>query len=173
MSMQFRARLLFTLFLTGVSAYVVISAWNWPLGTRLFPWAVGVPVLALTVIQLAIEIYQSINPSKMRREETGDLQIDLSMSSREVARKAGNFFGWLLGFFFVTWFFGFFVAVPLYGFLNLKLQAKEGWLLSLALTLVLFIFFVGLFDQILHMPWHIPVFPGPENFIRSLIPNFD
>ena len=172
MSMRLRARSLFTLFLIGLSAYAVISARNWPLGTRLFPWAIGIPVLVLSVIQLAIEIYQAMHPSKMRREETGDLQVDLNISPREVARKAGNFFGWLLGFFFATWLFGFFVAVPLYGFLNLKFQAKEGWLLSLALTLAGFIFFVGLFDQILHLPWHIPVFPGPEHFIRSMIPNF-
>jgi hypothetical protein len=172
MIMRLRARSLFTLFIVCLSGYAVISARNWLFGTRLFPWVIGIPVFVLSLIQLAIEIHQSMNPSKMRAEETGDLQVDLSISSGEVARKAGNFFAWLLGFFFAIWFFGFFVAVPLYGFLNLKFQAKEGWLLSLALTLAGFVFFVGLFDQVLHLPWHIPVFPGPEHFIRSVIPNF-
>lgn len=173
MSMRLRARSLFTLSILCLSGYAVISARNWPLGTRLFPWVIGIPVFLLSILQLAIEIYQAMHPQKIRIEETGDLQIDLSMSSREVARKAGNFFAWLLGFFATVWLFGFFVAVPLYGFLNLKFQAREGWLLSLALTLGGFIFFVGLFDQVLHLPWHIPVFQGPENFIRSAIPNFD
>ena len=74
-----------------------------------------------------------------------------------VARRAGNFFAWLLGFFFGIWIFGFFVAVPLYSFLYLKYQAKEGWWLSLTLTLAVFAFFFGLFDQILHLHWFTPL----------------
>ena len=95
------------------------------------------------------------------------------MSPKVVARKAGNFFAWLLGFYFCIWIFGFFVAVPLYGFLYLKFQAKEGWLLSLALTLGGFIFFVGLFDHILHLPWPTPLIEAPEEIIRSVIPDFE
>ena len=67
---------------------------------------------------------------------------------------------------------GFFIAVPLYTFLYLKLEAKEGWVLSLGLTLGTFIFFVGLFDQIIHLSWHTPLVPQPDELIRSLIPQF-
>jgi len=171
--MRFRARMLFTLSIIAVSAYAVITAKDWPLGTRLFPWIVGIPVFLLSVVQLAIELYQTRHMGNPVNEDTGDLQIDLSMSSMVVARKAGNFFAWLLGFFFCIWIFGFFVAVPLYGFLYLKFQAKEGWLLSVALTLGGFIFFSGLFDQILHVPWPTPLIESPEEMIRSVIPDFE
>lgn len=171
--MRFRARMLFTLSIAALSAYAVITAKDWPLGTRLFPWIVGIPVFLLSVVQLGIELYQTRHMGNPVKEDTGDLQIDLSMSSMVVARKAGNFFAWLLGFFFCIWIFGFFVAVPLYGFLYLKFQAKEGWLLSLALTLGGFIFFVGLFDRFLHLPWPTPLIEAPEEIIRSIIPDID
>ena len=171
--MRFRARFLFTLSIVAVSAYAVIAAKDWPLGTRLFPWVIGIPVFVLALAQLAVEFYQSRRTRNSAKEDTGDLQIDLNMSSLLVARKAGNFFAWLLGFFFCIWIFGFFVAVPLYGFLYLKLQAKEGWWLSLALTLGVFVFFVGLFDHILHVPWPTPLIEGPEEIIRSIIPDFE
>lgn len=171
--MRFRARMLFTLSIMAVSAYAVITAKDWPLGTRLFPWVIGIPVFVLAVAQLAFEFYQSGRGPNPGKEDTGDLQVDLSMSSVVVARKAGNFFAWLLGFFLCIWIFGFFVAVPLYGFLYLKFQAKEGWWLSLALTLGGFIFFVGLFDQILHLPWPTPLIQSPEEIIRGVIPDFE
>lgn len=167
--MRFRVRMLFTLFVVTVSGYAVITAKDWPLGTRLFPWVVGIPVLVLSLIQLAAELTQSVRAAAVR-EDTGDLQVDLSMGSSVVARKAGNFFAWLLGFFFGILLLGFFVAVPLYGFFYLKFQAKEGWLLSLALTIGAFVFFVGLFDQVLHLPWPTPVIAAPQELIRSLIP---
>ena len=156
--MRFEAKTLFTLFMVVISAYIVVSAWDWPFGTRLFPLIMGFTALILSLLQLVVELYQSAHakPSD-KREETGDLQVDWRMGSGVVARRAGIFFAWLLGFFFCIWIFGFFVAVPLYSFLYLKLQAKESWWLSLALTFAVFLFFVGLFDQILHLHWSSPL----------------
>lgn len=165
--------MLFTLCVIIVSAYAVYTARNWPLGTRLFPWVVGIPVLALSLVQIALEFYHALRPGKRTNVETGDLQVDWSISTGLVARRAANYFGWLLGLFFGIWIFGFFIAVPLYGFLYLKLQAEEGWLVSLALTLGIFVFFIGLFDQILHIYWPSPLLPLPEDFLKSLLPFVD
>jgi len=156
--MRFEAKTLFPIFMVVISIYTVLSAWDWHFGTRLFPLIMGFTVLILSLFQLFWELYQSAHAkSSDKREETGDLQIDWRMGSRVVARRAGIFFAWLLGFFFCIWIFGFFVAVPLYSFLYLKLEAKEGWWLSLALTFAVFLFFVGLFDQILHLHWSSPL----------------
>ncbi len=168
--MRFQPRILFTLSVMIVAAYAVYTARSWPLGTRLFPWVVGIPVLVLSVLQIALETYQARRPGKQANRDTGDLQVDWSMSSRVVARRAASYFGWLFGLFFTIWLFGFFVAIPAYAFLYLKLQAKEGWLTSLALTLGVFFFFIGLFDQILHIPWPTPLLPLPEEFLKSLLP---
>ncbi len=171
--MKFRARMFFTLAIVVFSTYAVLSAWDWPLSTKLFPWIVGIPVMILSMIQLALEIYQSRSVAVRPKEDTGDLQVDLSMSSKVVVAKAGRFFAWLLGFFFCIWLLGFFVAVPLYTFLYLKLQARERWLISIGLTLATFIFFDLLFDQILHLPWPGPVIEWPEQLIRTAIPQLD
>jgi hypothetical protein len=156
--MRFEAKTLFTLFMVVISAYIVVSAWDWPFGTRLFPMIMGFTALILSLLQFSWELYRSVKGKLTdKREETGDLQIDWRMGSRAVAHRAGNFFAWLFGFFFCIWIFGFFVAVPLYSFFYLKFQAKEGWWLSLTLTLAVFLFFFVLFDQILHLHWFSPL----------------
>ncbi len=170
--MRFPTRILFTLGVVILSAYAVISSRDWPLTMSLFPLIVGVPVLVLSLIQLGMELYQLRSAGGMKREDTGDLQVDLNMNSGVVAAKAGKFFGWILGFFFCVWVLGFFIAVPLYTLLYLKLDAKESWKLSIALTVATFIFFVGLFDQILHLPWTQPLITAPEEFIRYWTPEF-
>ena len=168
--MRFSPRMLFTLAILILSGYAVVTSSAWPLTMSLFPWIVGVPVFCLSLIQLGMELYRSRSPGGLQKEDTGDLQVDLSLSSRVVALRAGRFFGWLLGFFFCVWVFGFFVAVPLYTFLYLKCEAREGWILSVALTVATFVFFAGLFDQILHLAWAEPLIAGPDEFIRGILP---
>ena len=170
--MRFPPRILFTVGVVILSAYAVISSRDWPLTMSLFPLIVGGPVLVLSLIQLGMELYHLRSADGTRREDTGDLQVDLNMDTGVVAAKAGKFFGWILGFFFCVWLLGFFVAVPLYTLLYLKLDAKENWKLSIALTMATFIFFVGLFDQILHLPWTEPLIAAPEEFIRNWTPEF-
>ena len=168
--MRFRAKMLFTIAVLIMAGYAVITSRSWPLTMSLFPWVVGIPVLILGVIQLISEMRQAAGDAGPRKEDTGDLQVDLDMDSSVVAAKAGTFFGWLLGFFAVTWIFGFFLSVPLYTFFYLKLEAKESWLTTIVLTLCTFVFFAGLFDQILHLSWHTPLIEAPEEFVRSIIP---
>jgi hypothetical protein len=45
-------------------------------------------------------------------------------------------------------------------FLYLKFQSRESWPLTIALTMVAWIFFYGLFDRLLHLP-----FPDGEIFV--------
>lgn len=168
--MRFQPRMLFTLWVVIVAAYAVYTSRDWPLGTGLFPRFVGIPVLVFALIQLILEFYRSTRPVKRKSADTGDLQVDWSMDRGLVARRALNFFVWLLGLFFSIWIFGFFISIPLFAFLYLKLQAKQGWLLSSGLTLGIFVFFVGLFDQILHIPWLDPLLPWPEDLLKTLLP---
>ncbi len=168
--MSFRPRILFTLGVMVVAAYAVYAARNWPLGTGLFPWFVGIPVLALAVIQMILDTYQSFRHSEAGPIDTGDLQVDLSIGTGEVARRALGFFGWLLGLFFGIIIFGFFISIPLFTLLYLRFQAKEGWLLSSGLTLGAFVFLVGLFHKILNVHWPTPLLPLPETILKTVIP---
>lgn len=168
--MRFHPRMIFTLSVIAVAVYAVYTSKDWPLGTRLFPWVVGVPVLVLSIVQIGLEIYQAVNPGQSGKLETGDLQVDWNMTTAVVVKRAGAYFGWLLALFFGVWVFGFFVAIPIYAFLYLKFQAREGWLVSLTLTLGVFVFFIGLFDQILHIAWPNPLLPMLEDFVKGLMP---
>jgi hypothetical protein len=163
--------MLFTLCMMMVFSYVVVSARGWPLGSRLFPWFVGISMLVLTLIQSALELCQSARPeSPEEDQETGDLQVDWTIGTRLVVRRVSIIFGWLVGLFLGIWLFGFFIAVPLFVLLYLKFQGREGWLLSFSLTLAALLFLIAVFDQILHVPWPHPLIAWPEAMLKFLLP---
>ena len=169
--MRFQPRMLFTLAVIVFAGYAVYTSGDWPLGAKLFPRFVGIPVLILSLIQLVIDAYESIRPGGAQQKDTGDLQVDLSMERSVLVKRGGGFLLWLLGLFFGIWIFGFFITIPLFSLFYLKFQAGEGWLLSLTLTVGVTIFFIGLFDQILHVAWPEPLIPAPETLLKSLFPN--
>lgn len=170
--MRFQPRMLFTLFMAAIFCLVVFTARGWPLGTRLLPWVVGITMLILSLVQLALDLYRSTRSVYTQRDsaETGDLQIDWTISTRLVVRRAANFFGWLVGLVLGIWLLGFFVAVPLFAFFYLKIEAKEGWLLTLLMSGAALLFLIGIFDQILHIHWHQPLVPWPAAMLKRLLP---
>lgn len=170
--MRFEPRMLFTLFATAVFCFIVVTSRAWPLGSRLFPWYVGIPMFVLCLVQLAMEIYRSKQPVDPHRgtSNTGDLQVDWNMGTRLVLLRAANFFGWLVGLILGIWLLGFFIAVPLFTFLYLKLEAKEGWRLSLTLAGAALLFLIGLFEQVLHTHWLKPLLTWPETIFKSVLP---
>ncbi len=172
--MQFQSKMLFTLFAVVVFAYVAFTGRDWPLGSRLFPWVVGIPMAVLSLIQLGSELYRSGRRGDDKENSyTADLQVDSNIDTSVVARKAAGFLGWLVGLVLGAWLTGFFLSVPLFTFLYLKFDAKENWLVSLALTAATFVFFVGLFEFILHVRWPVPLLPWPEAILKSLLPRLD
>jgi hypothetical protein len=48
---------------------------------------------------------------------------------------------------------GFPIAVPLFVLLYLRLQGREGWIVSLAMTAAVWGVFYGLFNRLLHLPF--------------------
>ena len=168
--MRITPSLLFTLFVALVAAAMVYTAKDWPLGTGLFPRSVGIPVLVMALIQLLMDAYRTYNAPGARTQDTGDLQVDWTMSAAEVAVRGLTFTAWLLGMFFGILLVGFFITVPVFTLLYLRYQAKEAWPLTLSLTAVMLVFFIGVFDQILHIHWLEPVIAGPEGFLKGLMP---
>lgn len=168
--MRLTPSLLFTLLVAGTAAGMVYTSKDWPPPTGLFPWSVGIPVMVLSLVQLILDGYRSAHPTDAKSRDTGDLQVDWTMSVAEVASRGLTFAGWLLGMFFGILLIGFFITVPLFTLFYLKYQAKETWTLSLSLTAGMLLFFVGVFDQILHIHWIEPVITGPENLLRVVFP---
>lgn len=147
MTLRFRKESLFTLLLILVSTWAVWESRNWIIQARLFPWAIGIPVFVLAVVQFGRELVQS--PENQKGVEPGD---ETPLPPDVARRRTAAIFGWLTAFFLAIWLLGFTIAVPVLTFLYLKLASREKWPLTIALTVLAWGFLYGLFDVVLHLP---------------------
>ena len=128
-----------------VSGYAVFAATGWPWKAALFPLAVGIPLFCLAATELLWALFGAA-----QEQEAMELALSTGAGAR---RRVALAAAWMLAFFAAIVALGFMIAVPLFLFLYLKLQAREGWTLSIGLTLGVFAVFYGLFDALLHLPF--------------------
>jgi hypothetical protein len=128
-----------------VSGYAVFAATAWPWKAALFPLAIGIPLFCLAATELLWALFGAAPQSSPNEAE---LSTDPA-ARRRVLRTTG----WMLGFLAAIALLGFPIAVPLFVFLYLKLEGREGWILSIALTAAVAAAFHGLFDALLHLPF--------------------
>ena len=148
-----------TLFSASIVVLLGLALWqsrNFGYRAGLFPWAIGFPVLALAIVQLGKELLGF--EKKPRATEFG-LEVGPEISPELAYRRTLAILGWTIGFFVGIWLLGFSLAVPTTIILYLKF-AKEKWPITLALALVAWLFFYGLFDYALHVP-----FPDGQLFL--------
>jgi hypothetical protein len=146
--MHKNASLALALGLIAISGYAVVAAWAWPTKAALFPLVIGIPLLLLSAAEAAWVLL-----GKTEKGEVQDFQMSQDLPQREIARRSATAAAWIVGFFAAILLLGFPIAVPLFVFLYLKLQGKEGWMLSIVFTAAVWGFFYGLFDQVLHLPF--------------------
>jgi hypothetical protein len=129
-----------------VSGYGVIAATAWPWKAALFPLVIGIPLFCLA----ASEALWTLFGSPPASGEAKDFQLSIG---KNTGRRTLVATGWILGFFAAIVLLGFPIAVPLFVFLFLKLQGREGWVLSIVMTAAVWGVFYGLFDLLLHLPF--------------------
>ena len=159
MKFKFHPGAYFTFFILLIFLGGVVTAGQWNISARLFPWAIGIPALSMCFAQLFMELFhwkEDRDPGDLRG--LMDLPVDRSVPVSVVIRRAIIIFGWLIGFFFVIWLIGFILTVPLFVLLYLRVQAREAWGLTLVYTIAVLIFLLGLFHYILHIP-QVPLNP--------------
>jgi putative tricarboxylic transport membrane protein len=135
----------------------IIAAMAWALwqsrgfGVRagLFPWAIGLPVLALAVVQLVMDLRGHGRSGGMASVEAERAELPAAILYRRTASTVG----WIVGFFLAMWGLGIAVAVPATTLLYLKLGTGEKWSISLLLTAGLWLLVYGLFIYTLHIPF--------------------
>jgi len=145
----------FALLMVGIMSYVVYEA-MYGFGAfepraGMFPWVVGVPSLAL-----AIYIFVKEALTSTRKIKTGGLYEVPDEPGIEpfVERQRTFAIGcWIVGFFLAIWIVGFIPASAIATFLYLKLGAGERWPVTLAITAGAWLFFFGLFDYALQLPF--------------------
>ena len=129
----------------------VYLAKDWRLQARLYPWAIGIPMVVLAIIQVILDL------KGVQRKQVDAAPVDFQFSQEidpQVARRRTiNIFSWIVGFFLGIWLLGFVITIPLLVFTYLKIQSNESWVTSVALTIAAWLVFYGLFVRLLTLPF--------------------
>ena len=118
---------------------------------RLYPWAIGIPMLILAIVQVILDL----KGVKAKPSDATPMDYQFSqVTDPVIARKRTiTMFSWLVGFIFGIWLLGFPIAIALMMFTYLKFQGKEPWVLSITLTVIAWVFFWILFVRLLNLPF--------------------
>ena len=146
-----------SLFFTAVIALLVGTALRLDWDTRLFPWAIGIPALALAVRQLLTD-WRGPSANVEQGEATPyagvlDIPVDQSISPEEMFRHTVKTARWIFAFAFGIWFLGFLISIPLFVFFYLVYEAQAHKLASLVIAGCTFLFVWGMFDWLMHLAW--------------------
>jgi MFS family permease len=169
---QFNPGAFFTLFILSLFVIGLYSSADWRIQARLFPWVIGIPGLAMCVMQLFGDFFRRRDASEQGFHGAMDLPVDQSVPVAVVVKRAVNSFGWVLGLFATIWIIGFVVAVPLFIFLYLTFQAREKLWISSAYCVGMLAFIVGVFHLILNAPWPEGLLPHAEEWILRRVESF-
>jgi len=161
-----------TLVIFAAFGFGVWDAGEWAIQARLFPWAIGIPVLFLCAGQLFGDLFQRGSPEEMDDLRGAmDLPVDRTVPMSVVAKRAANIFVWILGLFAGVWLVGFVLSVPLFVFLYLKFQGEEKLRVALTSGACMLLLIVGVFHLVLNVPWPDGVFPQAEEWILTTVEN--
>ena len=145
------------LFFAAVIAVLVGTAARLDWDTRLFPWAIGIPALALAVRQLLTDWRSpgtNVEPGGATRYAgVLDIPVDRSIPPEEMFRHTVRTAYWILTFACGIWFLGFLIAIPLFIFFYLIAEANAGKFSAAIVAGLTFLFVWALFDQLMHLAW--------------------
>jgi len=153
--MKFKPQALFALVVLIFLIVFVYEAKDWRMQARLYPWAIGIPMIFLAVLYIFREL--TGKNEKIQQQQAGNAPVDFQFTKgvdKDTARKRTiSIFSWIFGFFLGIWLIGFSYMVPLFVFLYLKVQSHERWPISIALTGGAWLLFWGLFNRVLRLPF--------------------
>jgi TctA family transporter len=148
------AQSLFALFILLVFGYVVYQA-KYGFGAfepraALFPWVIGLPSLLLAIY---VFMKDSLQSTRKVKAEGSALWSEPEVDPIVERHRTLAIGCWIVGFFLSIWIFGFVPASAVATFLYLKFGARENWPISLALTAACWLFFFGVFEYALQLPF--------------------
>jgi putative tricarboxylic transport membrane protein len=163
---------LFALFMLGIFAYVVYQA-KFGFGAfepraGLFPWVIGLPCLILAIFVFLKDSFQTTRQVEVA--EAAGLYSEPEVDPILERKRTISISGWIVGFFVAIWLFGFIPACAIATFLYLKFGAGEKWPITLALTILCWLFFWGIFDYSLHLPFPQGTLSDWMNLSRLALP---
>ena len=136
----------FSLLVVALFAWALWEGREWGIRARMFPWAIGFAGLLVALVQLDLDFIAVL------KKGVGVLPRETDVEPALLFRRTAGISSWIFGIFVAIWLLGFSIAVPLMTFLYLKVGGEK-WPITLALTLLAFASFWGLFDYALHVPF--------------------
>ena len=134
--------------------YWVWEAWEWRLQARLYPWAIGIPMILLAVINIVYELRGPKEEGESVSANTpADFQFTQTVDRAVAVRRTANILSWVVGFMAGIWLLGFSITVAGMTFGYLKIQSKEGWPMSLILTASAWLVYYVVFERTLLLPF--------------------
>jgi hypothetical protein len=130
----------------------VYLAQEWRLQARLYPWAIGFPMVVLAFIQVILDA-RGYKAKETTDGAPVDFQFTKEIDPATAKKRALIMFGWLFGFLLIIKFLGFIIGIPLMVFSYLKFQSGESWITSIVLTVIAFVAFWILFVKLLTLPF--------------------
>jgi TctA family transporter len=140
--------LAFTLLIVAVLAAALWQSRNFGYRAGLFPWAIGIPVLALAALLFALQL-----AGRESSRAVGFAGLDLGIPASEARRRTAVILGWIAGYLVAIWLLGFTLAGALCTFLSLKIGSRERWPIALAMTAGMAAFIYIVFERALHIPF--------------------
>jgi hypothetical protein len=160
--LKLRPAALFSLIVLIFFCVFVYEAKEWRMQARLYPFAIGIPMLIFAIVQVILDL-KGVKAKESSDGAPMDFQFQQNNLPADVVRKRTiTMFAWMFGFFMAIWLFGYVVAIPLMVFGYLKFQSNESWRLSVTLTVIAFVFFYSLFVKLLTLPF-------PDGAVQTML----
>lgn len=136
----------------------VYQAQDWRLQARLYPLAIGIPMIILALIQVILDL-KGIE-SKQDESAPVDIVRTTAVEPTLAFKRTINTFAWFIGFYLSVWLVGFSITIAAVVFSYMYFHGKEKLMLSATLTVIAWVFFYALFVKLLTLPF-------PEGLIQT------
>src|SRR5262245_4388890 len=138
----------FSVLIVAVLAAALWASRDFGFRAGLFPWAIGIPVLALALIHLALQL-----AGKERVPDAGAADPRHEVPPDVVKRRTAEIFGWIFGYLAAIWLLGFTLGGTLCTLLALKLGGRGRWPITLVMTAGVAAFGYLVFERGLKVPF--------------------
>jgi len=109
-----------------------------------------------------LQLTRDLFGKQKKAVEDHGIEADEEIAPELVRQRTIAVISWTVGFFLAIWLLGFSIAVPLMILLYLKIAGKESWLMTAQVTFFSWLFYWGLFEKLLNVPF-------PEGLLLSWI----
>src|SRR5688572_4869458 len=145
---------LFALLLAAVLVFVFYEA-KFGFGAdepraALFPLVIGIPSL---LIALYVTVKEFFTSGRQLTVEVDPLASEAEIDPVLARQRTAAIIFWIFAFYLAIWLFGFTGAAAIATFFYLKFGAGEKWPIAVALGTAGWLFFFGVFDYGLHLPF--------------------